>query len=410
MNKRLSILTVISMFIALPVFAGVDFNVGDAKATLGASIWVEAGWDYQFHGDVPTSVTSDKETQQYINIDDPTNINLKVNYKQLEGYIEIRHDENASELELYSAWGAYNFNDRHSILFGKAPIVFSKMSPKQNLYNANCLDGYGGLDPWKRSYQVRYSYKSAKLNFDAALDEVKIDEMITDDNYQVNGVPGGDDYQLQNYFPALALNLEIMPSDAIMINPSVYVQDYKLKPSGSTDSVYQEILTYAFSLGLEFNVKPVNIQLEGWWGQNIGMLDGIDARPAFFDPITIDDVEYYMTPMGTPQWNDVNTNLHNVTTYGGWLQVEVPVKMLTPRIGGGYQTSSTGLVQDGYLRNVYTWGAFINCDIKIKEYLNICPEYLFMYNGNDADKNFLGTNYNNLGNEQIGGVTMILTF
>ncbi|HEY9160049.1 MAG TPA: hypothetical protein VIS94_03060, partial [Desulfomonilia bacterium] len=52
--KGLFIISVAIMLFATPVFAGVDFNVGDAKATLGASVWVEAGWDFQFHGDVPT--------------------------------------------------------------------------------------------------------------------------------------------------------------------------------------------------------------------------------------------------------------------------------------------------------------------------------------------------------------------
>jgi hypothetical protein len=386
----------------------VDFNVGDAKATLGASVWVEAGWDYQFHGDVPTDTISDKETQQYIAIDDPSNINLKVDYKNLKGYTEIRFNNGADyNIELYSIYGQYKFNDKNSILFGKAPIVFSTMAPKQNLYNANCLDGYGGLDPWKRSFQVRYSYTGENFGLDFALEEVKTDANI-EDNYIENNELDGGSFQVQNYLPGFVLNFTWKPLDILTINPSGYIQQYKLKPKGIVDINNTDVLTYALSLGIEANLKPVNIQAEGWYGQNLSVLEGIDARPEFFNPIYINGEDNYLTYMGTPQWD--GNKLKDVITYGGWLQVEMPINNFTPRIGGGYQRSSTGIVAEGYERHIFTWSAFANCDIKIKDYLTVCPEFLYMYNGKDIDKDFLGIGYNKLGYEAMGGVTMILSF
>jgi len=411
MKKRLFILVATALLFAAPVFAGVDFNVADAKATLGASVWVEAGWDYQFHGDVPTDYTSDKETQQYIAIDDPSNINLKVEYKNLNAYTEIRYHNSADyKIELYSIYGAYNFSDENQILFGKAPIVFSTMAPKQYLYNDNCLDGYGGLDPWKESLQVRFSHKGKNLGFDIALEEVKTDSGIEDSYIENNELDSGGSFQVQNYLPALALNLTWKPLDILTINPSGYIQQYQLKPKGIADINNTDVLTYALSLGIEANLKPINIQAEGWYGQNLSVLEGIDARPSFFDPIYIAEYDdnQYLTLMGTPQWD--NNKLKDVITYGGWLQIEAPIKNFTPRIGGGYQRSSTGIVAEGYERHIYTWSAFANCDIKIKDYLTVCPEFLYMYNGKDADKNFLGTGYNKLGYETMGGVTMILSF
>jgi hypothetical protein len=387
-------------FQANTVFAGVDFNIGDAKATLGAKVMVEAGWDYQYHGDVPEYI-SDKETQQYFDIDDPSNVNLKAQYKNLESYIEIRfYNSNEAKIEMYSVYGAYNFSDKNSLLFGKAPIAFSTMAPKQNLYNANCLDGYGGLDPWKRSYQLRFSHKSDELSYDLALEEIKVDNAITDN-------APGEGYQIENYFPAAALNLTYRPNDKFMLNPSVYIQQYKLKPKGE-DAVNQNILTYAFSLGMELNVKPVNIQAEGWWGQNISALGGIDTRPAFFNPIMIDGEEVSLTPMGTPQWD--GDKLKDVSTWGAWLQAEVPISSCTPRIGAGYQRSSTGIVEEGFERHIFTWGAFANCDIIINKYMTVTPELLYMFNGKDADKDFLGSGYSKLGYEAIGGVVMTLSF
>ena len=408
MKKRLFILATIILLFTSPVFAGVDFNVGDAKATLGASVWVEAGWDYQFHGDVPTDTISDKETQQYIAIDDPSNINLKVDYKNLKGYTEIRFNNGADyNIELYSIYGQYKFNDKNSILFGKAPIVFSTMAPKQNLYNANCLDGYGGLDPWKRSFQVRYSYTGENFGLDFALEQVKTDANI-EDNYIENNALDGASFQVQNYLPGFVLNFTWKPLDILTINPSGYIQQYKLKPKGIVNINNTDVLTYALSLGIEANLKPVNIQAEGWYGQNLSVLEGIDARPAFFDPIYINGEDNYLTYMGTPQWDE--NKLKDVITYGGWLQVEMPINNFTPRIGGGYQRSSTGIVEEGYERHIFTWSAFANCDIKIKDYLTVCPEFLYMYNGKDADKDFLGIGYNKLGYEAMGGVTMILSF
>jgi hypothetical protein len=408
MKKRLFILAAAILLFATPVFAGVDFNVGDAKATLGASVWVEAGWDYQFHGDVPTDTTSDKETQQYINIDDPTNINLKVDYKNLGAYLELRYDQtNDTQPEFYAGYGTYKFNDKNSILFGKAPILFSTMAPKQYLYDDNCLDGYGGLDPWKRSFQVRYSYIGEKFGLDFALEEVKTDGAIEDNYIEENDLEGAS-FQVQNYLPAFVLNFTWKPLDMLTINPSGYIQQYQLKPKGIEGISNTDVLTYALALGIEANLKPVNIQAEGWYGQNMSILGGIDARPSFFDPIYIDGAENSITYMGTPQWD--GNKLKDVITYGGWLQIEMPIKSFTPRIGGGYQRSSTGIVADGYERHVFTWSAFANCDIKIKDYLTVCPEFLYMYNGKDVDKDFLGAGYNKLGYEAMGGVTMILSF
>jgi len=287
------------------------------------------------------------------------------------------------------------------------------MSPKQNLYNANCLDGFGGLDPFKEAFQVRYSYNAGKIGVDVALEEIKTDEMILDENYQAGLVPGGNSsaYQIQNYLPAIAVNFNWKPIDKLTINPSVYAQQYKLKPKGQ-DAVHQNVTTYALSLGIEADLKPINIQAEGWYGQNLGVLGGIDVRPAFFDPIEIGGFDDFMIPMGTPQWDLVGSEykLKDVITYGGWLQVEAPMETITPRIGGGYQRSSTGIVDQDFQRHIFTWGAFANCDIKIKDYLNVCPEVLYMYNGRDVNKDFLSNGYSKLGYEVIGGVTMILSF
>jgi len=388
------------MFTANTLFAGVDFTIGDAKATLGANVMVEAGWDYQFHGDVPEYI-SDKETQQYFDIDDPSNVNLKAQYKNLESYIEIRfYNSNEAKIEMYSVYGAYNFSDKDSLLFGKAPIAFSTMAPKQNLYNANCLDGYGGLDPWKRSYQLKFSHKGDKISYDLALEEIKVDNAIAEN-------APGEGYQIENYFPAAALNLAYRPNDKFMLNPSIYIQQYKLKPKGQ-GSVNQNILTYAASLGMELNIKPLLIQAEGWWGQNISVLGGIDTRPAFFNPIAIDGQEVSLIPMGSPNWD--GDKLKDVSTWGAWLQTEVPMNTVTPRVGAGYQRSSTGIVEEGFERHVFTWGAFANCDIIINKYMTVTPEILYMYNGKDADKNFLGSGYSKLGYEAIGGVVMTLSF
>jgi hypothetical protein len=406
--KKLFIISAAALLIASPVFAGVDFNVGDAKATLGASVWVEAGWDYQFHGDVPTDTVSDNETQQYMAIDDPSNINLKVDYKNLGAYTEIRFsNSNEFNIELYSIYGKYSFDDKNSIMFGKASVAFSLMAPKQNLYNSNCLDGYGGLDPWKESFQVRYSYKGEKLGLDLALEEAKTDGSIEAEYIEDNELEGAS-FQVQNYFPAFVLNFTWKPLDTLTINPSGYIQQYQLKPKGIEDINNTDVLTYALSLGIEANLKPVNIQVEGWYGQNMSVLEGIDARPAFFDPININGEDHYLTSMGTPVWD--GNKLKDVITYGGWLQVEAPIKNFTPRIGGGYQRSTTGYVDEYHQRHIFTWGAFANCDIKIKEYLNVCPEFLYMFNGQDANKNFLGNGYSKLGYEAMGGVTLILSF
>jgi hypothetical protein len=415
MKKGLFIIAAAIMLFATPVFAGVDFNVGDAKATLGASVWVEAGWDFQFHGDVPTDTISDKQTQQYIHVDNPSNINLNVDYKNLGGYVEIRYKSDADyKIEMYSLYGVYKFDDKNQILFGQAPMVFSPMCANQFLYNNNDLDGYGGLDPTKRALQIRYSYKTDKIGFDFALEENKPDTAIEDAYFTENGNVDGGSFQVQSYLPGFDVSVTWKPIEMLTIIPSGYIQQYQLKPKGIEGINNTDVLTYALSLGVELDLKAVDIQAEGWWGQNISPLQGIDARPSFFNPIYINGEEEWLAPMGTPVWE--GNELKDVTTYGGWLQVQAPVGRFTPRIGGGYQRSSTGHVgvdtNTGidYRTHIFTWGAFANCDIKVKEYLNICPEFLYMFNGQDANKDFLSNGYSKLGYEAIGGLTMILTF
>ena len=160
--KKLFIISATAVLLfASPVFAGVDFNVGDAKATLGASVWVEAGWDYQFHGDVPTDTISDNETQQYIAVDDPSNINLKVDYKNLSGYTEIRYHNDADyKIELYSMYGAYNFNDKNSILFGKAPILFSTMALSRTFTTQIVLMVTADLTPGRDHFRYATATKA----------------------------------------------------------------------------------------------------------------------------------------------------------------------------------------------------------------------------------------------------------
>jgi hypothetical protein len=197
-------------------------------------------------------------------------------------------------------------------------------------------------------------------------------------------------YDIENVLPALCLAMRF-DAGKFSVTPALYAQQLKLRALQKVGPFSKDITatTYALAVDAAFKADPMTISGELWWGQNVAIAADVAAGLSrAFDLYNAD----FGAPAPDPK--DTGSDIENVKSYGGWLQLAAPIKPGTMYVGAGYQNAEVNNKPSNlYEDNVSTWGAFINYEYPIVAGFTMTPELAYFDYGNTPLKgnNDLGT-------------------
>jgi hypothetical protein len=370
------------------------FKLADVDWELGGSVRFDMGYRFSDLGSTPVMPAGQESKQTDWFLENPGNsrLNLKATYDNIMAFYEVGIPTNPASLTTRHLYAKYTFNDSNSLLLGQTTSLLAPLDPEQHLRQDKLLTGFGNLYP-SRNPQFRYSYKSGGLTANIALEDTKTAVADT--------VVSGS-HIIDSYIPVIEANLEYK-TDMFMVMPSVYYQSYELKKNDALDTTKSVNLdSWAIALDGTLKTDVLLLAAEVWYGQNLSTFS-IDQRSS----------AKKTTTMGAPVANAAGSDIKNVKSLGGWVQVGIPVKPVTIYAGYGYQQSGvektdTATVQ--YDDKVQTQGAFINAKWEVKKGFYVQPEVAYFDNGKDAQKTLTAkdTIYaegeNNLGNDLYAGI------
>lgn len=388
--------------------AAASFKAGDIDLTLGASIRFDAGYQQSDLGDskytagVETKL-QDHKTDFFGKMASNSRVKLGAAYQNLNGYVEVAIPDGGGNLTTRHAYLTYT-DGAHSLLIGQTDVPLLSEKANQVLDNENGLAGYGDLDLSRRA-QIKYTYKTGKVSVEAAL----LDNYVKSDPKVKTGATLSSDYQISEATPAVAARLTYK-DDHFTVAPGVYWQSFTYegnKKDGTTD--YDDIKCQSYVVGLDASVKfaPFKLSTEAWYGQNVGLLAGLDKRATYNTTIS---PSY---KLGIPTVSGASAaagDLDDVSAYGFWLMLSSDIGKNTLNVGAGYESSEveTGLTDPAqkaqYRDRISTRGAFVNFKMPIQGGFFVQPEIAYFDHGNDANRNLYGTDKSDLGSEILAGV------
>jgi len=270
-----------------------------------------------------------------------------------------------------------------SLLFGHtwSIMAFGFTDNRLNFDNANI--GFGCLY-FSRNPQIRYTYAGEAFTVKVA---------IEDNDPDVDLAPTAADYLAESFTPMFQASVSFNPLENVSLTPSGFYQAYDLTgvAPGTSDV---DIDSFGFALDGTVDFDIARISFEGWIGQNLGVAAaGFDSRPDG----TID--------AGVPVPDLVGTDVEDVTSWGGFVQLTFRFEPAILNLGGGYQQSDVEVKPGvGFEDDVTSAAYFINVLYNLTDNFYIQPEILYQDYGNAADPNEFGAGDNDIGSDIFAGV------
>lgn len=375
---------------ALPAQAA-SFKVGSTDFTLGGSVRLDTGWRFSDYDDIKQGTASydiDDDGTDDLNfegisdkddffLENPGDSRLflgAVNGK-LNAYAEIGvATEGLSTRHIYAA---YDLGKGNSVLFGQTWTPVAEDSPVQVLFYDDGMQYFGDLYTG-RAPQLRFEHSQDNMTLKVALQEATTD-------FEPFG------YETEDVLPALCLSMGF-ELDNLSLTPSLYLQSYKLKALDNAGPFSDDIdvTTYVLALNAALKLDAATLSGELWWGQNVAA--AIDVASGARN-----------TDFGMPAFNlkANGSDIKDVNSYGGWVQLAAPLKPGTLACGFGYQKADVEYDGPGWESDVSTWGVFANYTYPITAGLSVTPEILYVNYGK-APYKFAGGN--DLGTDLFIGV------
>ena len=380
---------------ALPSQAA-SFKVGDTDWTLGGSARLDVGWRSQDLGEARTEFgigAEDKNKDFFLTVPSNTRIFAKAVNGNLTGYTELGLSPGnaawdiAAEVKVRHVYLGYDMGGGNSLLLGQTWTCVAEDSPNQRLFDDNGLMGVGDLYLGRRP-QIRFIHTQDKMTFQVAIEDnratILTDEFIdtlwefTGENFDVDHPC----YLIEDVTPAIALSLSY-DGGSFVITPSLYAQQFTLKADElelNEDDEFValedlddiDITAYAVALNGAVKFEGLTLSGEVWWGQNVALFAAVTnyGNPVFGWPIP--SLSSYDEDM------DFLTEVEDVKSYGGWLQLAAPIKPGTLYVGAGYQTAESGIDVDEVSIDDYTaMGFFINYEYPIAKNFTMTPEIAY---------------------------------
>ena len=374
------------------------FNLADIDWELSGSVRLDTGYRFSDLGSTPATPAGQESRQTDWFLENPGNsrLGLKTTYENIFAYYEVGIPTNPVAITTRHLYANYGINDRNSLLLGQTTSVFAPLDPEQHLRQDKLLNGFGNIYP-SRNPQFRYSYKTGGITANIAVEDTK--------SACADTVVSGS-HITDNYIPVVEASL-VYKNDMLMVSPSFYYQTYTLKKNDALDTT-KTVNVGSWAAALDGTVKTdiILMALEVWYGQNLSTFS-IDQRSN----------AKKTTTMGAPVANAAGSDLKNVNSFGGWLQLGVPIKPVTIYLGYGYQQSQVRNADTStvvYEDKVSTQGAYANAKWEVKKGFYVQPEVAYFDNGHDAQKTLTGgtaqnpivyaAGDNKLGNDIYAGI------
>jgi len=413
-----------ALLLASPALAA-DYTVGGGSIKLGGSLRYDAGYRFTDHGDVALGAQDDR-TDFFMQNAGNSRVNLAAGYKDLNAFVEM--GVTGGDISTRHAYLSYNPNANDTLLIGRTWSILSESGPNQRLNGDLNLGGFGDLSSGRHD-QIRYTHKlDSKLSFSVAIEDNVTSTLPDVPSSAVTAVTEPDfsyaAFQTNENSPALLFCLTATPSDKVTLTPSLMVERYRLErnaftgdygytfdgvEASKTDIPFknQTILSWAVALDGSIQLDPATFSFGLWGGENVSCYAGdLEARPAkkrtsFGAPladlsgVALAIMNAKANGQTTTTANSIATvrEINDTPSYGGWFEVAVPVdSKMTVFAGAGYQEAHPDgpayMVED----KVSTWGAYANCEYKVKGGFSIQPEIAYLNYGNDVMKQGYATN------------------
>ncbi len=370
-KKWLSILTMFFLITGIPAAAyAAKFKLADIDWELSGSVRLDTGYRFSDLGSTPTTPAGQESKQTDWFLENPGNsrLGLKATYENILAYYEVGIPTNPVSITTRHLYAVYGINDSNSFLLGQTTSVLAPLDPEQHLRQDKLLNGFGNLYP-SRNPQFRYSYKTGAITVNMALEDTK--------SACADTVVSGS-HITDSYIPVVEASL-VYKNDMLMVSPSIYYQSYTLKKNDAVATT-KTVSIGSWAAALDGTVKTdiLLLAMEVWYGQNLSTFS-IDQRSS----------TKKTTTMGAPVADASGGDLKNVNSFGGWLQLGIPVKPVTIYLGYGYQQSQVRNADTSavtYEDKISTQGAYVNAKWEVKKGFFVQPEVAYFDNGSDAQK------------------------
>jgi hypothetical protein len=356
-----------------PSWAVADFAIG-------GSVRLDVGFLSQDFGDWPEAIfgagAEDSRTDFYVSDPGNNRLNFKATVGDVTGFFEFGFG--AGSTSMRHAYASWDMGGGSSLLFGHTWSImsFGFTDQRQNGDLANI--GFGCLY-WGRNPQLRYTYAGETFTVQVSIEENRITFP--------SGLTGAL-YLQEDVLPMISATGTFAPMETLTLTPSVMYQTYDWTGGlpGVRD-VSVDVWCLAVDGRLDFDM--FRISFEGWYGQNLGgAANLLDLRPAF------------TVPFGAPVGNATGTDIEDVNTYGGFVQLTFRFEPALLNIGGGYQQADVENSPSAlYESDISTMSFFVNVLYNLTDNFYVQPEISYFDYGDDALKGA-----NDLGSDVFVGV------
>jgi hypothetical protein len=383
MMKKILVIAAAALFVfgmSTPSWAVADFAIG-------ASIRIDAGWQVTDHGDStstagpPPVSGEDSQTQFFLERPGNSRINFKATVGDVTGFVEF-----SDTPALRHAYASWDMGGGSSLLFGQTWSIMSFGFTDQRLAGDLANIGFGTLY-FGRNPQIRYTYAGEAFTVEVSIEN---NDKVTD-----------VDFLSEDFIPMFSAGVTFKPLEMVTLTPSAMYQMYDLTgiAPGTSDV---DIDVFGFALDGRVDFEMFRISFEGWIGENLGVPAAIfDGRDTLGKPVTVD--------AGVPVEDAAGTDIEDVSSWGGFVQLTFRFEPAILNIGGGFQSSdvenTTGIPAGAvYEDEVEMASYFINVLYNLTDNFYIQPEVSYFDYGDDANKNAFGASDNDLGSDIFLGV------
>lgn len=378
MKKTLKVVSASVVFIVgcALCLSAATFKIGEVDWWIGGAVLYDVGYQISDYGD---RLAGDEDSKTDFFTENPgcSRVQFKATYGKLTAMVDEgikgSNDRFDDDNTIYTrqAFLSYDLGEGRSILVGQTYSPTGLHFAEQRMYLDNALFGAGNLY-MGRNPMVKFTQVRGAWTLQVAMED--------NDTVDVEGITYDVIDQLT---PALHLCLTYA-DESLWITPAFFVQRYEYKGEKDVD-----VNGWVANVEGGYKLDSLSIDFGGFFGQNVGIFaDVFNLRPeaGFGLPVA-----------------DGDGDIENVSSYGGWAQIGIPMESATLFFGGGYQQAAVedeDTAEVRYEDSVSIWSAFINVKYPIYGGFYIQPEISYF----DYGKSKVKRASNDLGSDLFVGV------
>jgi len=359
--KKMWTLALAALLVAGLAFSApaATFKIGDADFGIAGQVRLNAGYQVTDKGDVAPGV-SDSETDFALKHPGNSRLSVWSKYDNVTGFIEMGFKE-GNVLETRHAFLTYDMGGGNSLLIGQTYSALANHFAEQEMNGSLSLYGFGNLYSG-RVPMIRYIKKGDNYTLNLEIENTDSADL------DIDPAPGNE-FITDEITPALVGSLEYR-TGGLSLTPSFLVQQYELKANAAG---YDDERVFAYAVALDAVYKfDSGIQLDGevWYGENTAIF--ADA----FDMVR-------GSSFGAPEY-EADGSVNDIASYGGWLQVSVPIDPGVVHVGGGYQEADVD--NRGSASSMERYSAFVSYSYWVTSQFLVQPEVLYLDYGDSANE------------------------